>query len=121
MCVLLVEDEPLIREIMAESLQDAGFEVVEAMTGDEAVVLIRAEPERFRVLVTDFHMPGQTDGAAVATCMREHCPGIPVLIASGRPEVFQSCWRTKLGYKLLRKPYGPNELVGLVRRMLAPT
>ncbi len=118
MCVLLVEDEALIREIMSESLQDAGFEVMQAGSGDEAVCLIHAEATRFHALVTDFHMPGGTDGAGVASCIRQHLPRIPVIIASGRPEVFQSAWRTSLGYWLLRKPYGPGELVGIVSRML---
>ena len=106
---------------MSESLQDAGFEVVEAVSGEQAVLLIRAQPQRFRALVTDFHMPGMLDGADVASCLREHQPGVPVVIASGRPEVFQDYWRTRLGYKLLCKPYGPGELVGLVSRLVAAT
>ncbi len=117
MCVLLVEDEPVIREIMAESLADAGFDVIEAASGDEAVALIRTRVHPFKILVTDFHMPGEANGADVAACLRIEYPGLPVVIASGRPDVFKPSWRTELGYGLLRKPYVPRELVALIRQM----
>ncbi len=118
MCVLLVEDEPLIREIMTETLQEAGHEVAEARTGDEAMELIRTSPNHFTALVTDFHMPGSFDGAEVAASIRKRVPAIPVVIASGRPEVFQPAWRAELGYRLLRKPYGPRQLVDLLEQLL---
>ena len=117
MCVLLVEDEPVIREIMAESLVDAGYDVVEAASGDEAMAIIRARAHPFTILVTDFHMPGDSNGADVAACLRVEYPGLPVVIASGRPDVFKPAWRTELGYGLLRKPYVPRELVALIRQM----
>ena len=118
MCVLLVEDEPVIREIMAESLADAGYDVVEATSGDEALAIIRARSHPFSILVTDFHMPGEANGADVAACVRVVYPDLPVVIASGRPDVFKPAWRTELGYGLLRKPYVPRELVALIRRMI---
>ncbi len=118
MCVLLVEDEPLIREIMTETLEEAGHEVTGARTGDEAMELIGSSPKRFIALVTDFHMPGRFDGAEVAARIRQRMPDIPVVIASGRPEVFQTAWRLELGYHLLRKPYGPRQLVALLGQLL---
>ena len=121
MCVLLVEDEPLIREIMTETLLEAGHQVAEARTGDEAMELIRRSPKQFIALVTDFHMPGSFDGAEVAARIRACVPGIPVVIASGRPEVFQPAWRVELGYRLLRKPYGPSQLIALLEQLLPTT
>ncbi len=120
MCVLLVDDEALIREIMAESLEDAGFEVLAAESGEAAVALIRNLPRPFSVLVTDFHMPGGQNGAEVAECMRRQSPSIPVVIASGRPEIFQAAWQSKLGYSFLHKPYTPAELIGLLSRLTQP-
>ena len=120
MCILLVEDEPLIREVMTESLQDAGFEVMQAESGDRAFELIRNPPVRFSALVTDFHMPGRIDGAGVASRMRKAWPSIPVVIVSGRPEVLRQQWEREEGYGLLRKPYLPQQLVDLVRRLVQP-
>jgi len=87
MCVLLVGDESLIREIMTEYLQDAGYEVVDVENGQRAIEKLRAPPKSFSVLVTDFHIPGNLDGSDVARYVREAFPGIPVIIASGRPDI----------------------------------
>ncbi len=118
MSVLLVEDEPLIREIMSECLQDAGYEVVEAESGLQAVAALGDPARRFTLLVTDFHMPGGIDGGQVADLVRQACPNIPVVIVSGRPDALQSSWRSEFGYAVLKKPYLPSDLVGLVRSLL---
>ncbi|MBW4021911.1 MAG: response regulator [Proteobacteria bacterium] len=119
MCVLLVEDEYLIREIMAESLEDAGYAVVRASTGDEAIELLEELPMALTALVTDFHMPGRMDGAGVASAVRGKWPGMPVVIASGRPDILQQSWQATEGYRLLMKPYGPRQLIGLLEEILS--
>jgi len=105
-CILLVEDEPLIREIIAESLEEAGYEVIQASTGDEAISLINDES-----------VPGKADGADVAFCIRERWPEMPVVIASGRPDVMKVSWQEERGYRLLRKPYGPRQLLGVLKEL----
>ncbi len=117
MCVLLVEDEPLIREIMAESLEDAGYDVIQAATGDEAISVIRDRQIMITALVTDFHMPGGADGAEVASRLRERWPDLPVVIASGRPDIMKLSWQEEQGYRLLRKPYGPRQLIGMLKEL----
>ena len=114
MCVLLMEDNLLIRMLLAEELRDAGFDVVEAWTGDEAAELIRNPPMVFTALVTDFNMPGGMDGAGVAALMRENWPLIPVIIISGRPDIFEPHWKEDLGYSLLSKPFLASKLVEMV-------
>jgi DNA-binding response OmpR family regulator len=116
---LLVEDESLIREVMAESLEDAGFAVIQAATGDEAISVIQNDVGTITALVTDFHMPGETDGADVAYCIRRKWPDMPVIIASGRPDMMKMSWQDECGYRLLRKPYGPRQLIDVLRE-LAP-
>lgn len=108
----------MIREVMAESLQDAGFEVLEADHGDAAVAFLRHSPARFSILVTDFHMPGDLDGVQVAFVARQGSPDLPVIIATGRPDILQARWRSDLGYQLLKKPYLPSQLVTLVRTVI---
>ena len=117
MCILLVEDESLIRELMAESLRDAGHDVVEVEDGAAALDAIHTLPMPLSILVTDFHMPGDVDGSQVAAQVRAIFPMLPVVIASGRPEVFQTSWQRDLGYRLIRKPYRPSELIALVRSL----
>ncbi len=103
---------------MTESLQEAGFEVMQAESGDRAVELIRDAPCPFSALVTDFHMPGRIDGAGVARRMRKVWPRLPVVIVSGRPEVFREQWESEDGYGVLRKPYLPRQLIELVRQLV---
>lgn len=80
--ILLVEDDGVIRIIAAEFLRDAGFDVVEAWTGDQAVGFIdRLGP--FDMLVTDVRMPGLRDGFAVAIHARMRQVAIPILVISG--------------------------------------
>jgi two-component system, response regulator PdtaR len=115
--VLLVEDEPLIRVIMAETLEDAGFAVIQAATGDEAISVINDEMVTITALVTDLHMPGETDGADVALRVRQRWPDMPVVIASGRPDAMKVSWQEDKGYRLLRKPYLPRQLLGVLKEL----
>ncbi len=117
MCVLLVEDEPLIRELMSECLRDAGYEVIDVENGAGAQEILRDSSRALTILVTDFHMPGDLDGSQVATQVQAVFPGLPVVIVSGRPEVFQSSWQHTLGYTLMKKPYRPSELIRVVRSL----
>ena len=117
-CVLLVEDELLIRSIMAESLNDAGFDVLHAGTGDEALALLERASAPISLLVTDIHLPGGKSGLDVARIMRDRQGSLPVIVATGRPDVFGVEWRRAERVVLLRKPYGPGELVATVQRML---
>ncbi len=120
MCVLLVEDEPLIMEIMSESLRDSGYEVVEAADGPQAIAALAGLPGRIVVLVSDFHMPGGMDGAQLASKFRQASPGVPIVIATGRPDIAKRSMGDGFGYTLLCKPYRPSELAALVRKLVGP-
>ena len=116
--VLLVEDEFLIRLIMAEVLADEGFEVVEAASGDEAAALLE-HADGFDLLLTDIHMPGRLDGIALAAMLRASDPHIPVVFVTGRPDVMVRVGKLGPSQAFIRKPYGPGEVLGVVRRLLA--
>ena len=115
--VLLVEDEPLIREVMAELLEDAGFDVVATCSGDEAAILLAEDG--FSVLLTDVTMPGAIDGIALAEHAREVHPGLPVVFVSGRPETELRARHLKPPMEFFRKPYDVDRLVGAVGRLAA--
>jgi CheY-like chemotaxis protein len=81
--VLLVEDEPLIRILAADALDDAGFVVLEAWNADEALALLHERAHDVQVLFTDVQMPGSMDGLALAETVHQHWPHILLLLASG--------------------------------------
>jgi CheY-like chemotaxis protein len=119
MCVLLVEDEWLIRTIMFEELVDAGFEVTSVETGDEALALLDHPKKGLRVLVTDIHMPGQTDGISLAKIVRERFPSVPIIYTTGRPDALDRAALPGGRVLTLVKPYKPSRLIEAVRTALS--
>ncbi len=115
-CVLVVEDEALIRSMLAEALQDAGFVVQQAHTGDQAAQIL-AEHDGFAAVVTDINTPGERDGIDVGRLVGELHPGTPVIYVTGRPETLAG---TRLGADetFLVKPYAPSQIVEVLRTKL---
>jgi two-component system, response regulator PdtaR len=73
--VLIVEDEPLVRTIAVELLQDAGLEVCEAGHADEAIPVLESRNE-IRVLFTDVRVPGSMNGYALAHYVHGRWPDV---------------------------------------------
>jgi len=113
-CILVVEDEPLIRMLAAECLEDAGYEVVTAEHGLEAINLIKQWPIRFGILVTDYHMPHGVTGGQLVQHMRQSYPDIPMLITTALADEVTEEFRKRHGVQMLTKPYNLNGLNGLV-------
>ncbi|WP_341989162.1 response regulator [Azorhizobium sp. AG788] len=80
--VLLVEDEALLRMLMAELLRGAGLRVIEAATADEAVAVLDAGLH-LDMVFTDVRMPGRMDGVGLALTVRRDRPEVAVLVTSG--------------------------------------
>lgn len=112
--ILLVEDEPLIREIMAEVLEEEGFDVTATCTADEAAILLAENG--FAVLLTDVTMPGSIDGIGLAEHAREVHPGLPVVFVSGRPDSEVRARRFAGPVAFFAKPYDIATLVCAVGR-----
>ena len=81
--VLIVEDELLLRELVVEFVEEAGFVALEAGDADEAVALLEARSD-IAVLFTDINMPGSMDGLKLAHAARDRWPSIKILVASGQ-------------------------------------
>jgi CheY-like chemotaxis protein len=117
--VLLVEDEPMVREMLVEALREEGLEVIEAATGDEAVGLL-VKPSDVDVLVTDVRMPGKIDGIGVAVPAREIHPDIGIIVVSGYAlDLWERLEKLDPPPVFLRKPYRTKEVLDVVRQ-LAP-
>jgi two-component system cell cycle sensor histidine kinase/response regulator CckA len=107
---LVIEDDAVVRGMAARGLREAGYDVLEAVNGREALELIRAHTGRLDVVVTDIGMP-EMDGYDVARRLSEERPGVPVVFISGygdpEPKV-----------PFLQKPFAPDVLVRTVGQML---
>jgi PAS domain S-box-containing protein len=118
--LLLVDDEPLVRDVLAENLEDAGFSVLVAAGGSEAVALIAAG-EAVDALITDLSMPGM-DGITVIRTVRERRPGLPAILLTGYAggDAALALDDAVTGaYALLRKPLRIHDLVDRIQVLLA--
>lgn len=81
---LIAVDDPLIPMNTCSILEDAGFRVFEAGTGDEAIGILEREAQNVILLFSDVEMPRLTNGFALAPRAAENWPWIEIIIASGR-------------------------------------
>ena len=117
--VLVVEDDRLVRELALTVLEEAGYRVLEAASGDEAHRLLLAHPDlRVDVLFTDVAMPGRLDGVDLANAACSLRPGLPVLYATGFANLVRNYRHEELRGPVLRKPYRPAELRRAVMALL---
>jgi DNA-binding response OmpR family regulator len=105
--VLLVEDEFLISEWMADALSEQGFVVQTATNGADALRQIASEP--VDVLFTDINLLGSMDGADLARHARRLQPNIPVVYASARLSLLEPRARVP-GAFVVPKPYEPAQV-----------
>lgn len=116
--VLVVEDEPLIREMAVRAFRRSGYAVIAAADGDEAIEVARSSGRVIDLLVTDIVLP-ERSGAEVAEWVRLLMPGLRVVFASGLGD--ETLARHGLdvpGQAVLRKPYTSARLLACARRVL---
>jgi PAS domain S-box-containing protein len=116
--VLVVDDEELVRQVVADELRDGGFDVVEADGGEEALHIITTNP-RVSVLVSDLAMPGMTGNVLIREAHRRR-PGLPAILLTGYAgDAIPSGDREHdESYILLHKPITGAQLVGQVNGLL---
>jgi DNA-binding NtrC family response regulator len=110
--VLVVEDDEAGRNMMADLLVDAGYNVHSASDGQEA--LSEMKRRHFDVVITDYRMP-RLDGMKFLSLSRIEWPDTPVVMVSGEtPDISEAAVRQG-AYAWLHKPYEPTILVEIVR------
>ena len=115
MRILVIDDDADIREIIAEMLMDAGYEVVEASSGREGIRLFRHVP--FDLVITDLIMP-EKDGLEVVMELRKDFPEVKIITLSGNAFGRSSLETSRaLGAaRTLGKPFTEDQLLAAVRR-----
>lgn len=84
--ILVVEDEPLIRALVADVLAERGLEVREASTANEALAIMAQRPD-VKVLFSDINMPGALDGLELAHQVHRQWPDVELILTSGRDKI----------------------------------
>jgi CheY-like chemotaxis protein len=117
--VLVVEDEVLIRWVIAEHLRDCGYRVIEAGSGDEAIEILRRTALTIDVVFSDVQMPGSINGFALAQWVRQQRPTLKVVLTSGIAKAVDAAEALCEEAPLVPKPYSPTELERQIRGLLA--
>lgn len=111
--VLIVEDEALIRDVVALEFADAGYDVLEAEDYESAFAHLDTDAA-IDLLFTDIRLPGSIDGWDIAERARALRPALPVFYATGYSA---DAPRLVAGGKFFRKPYRPLEIIDAARAM----
>ncbi|MDX1661669.1 MAG: PAS domain S-box protein [Gemmatimonadota bacterium] len=115
--VLLVEDETSVRKLARRVLERAGYEVIVAENGAQALDLVRGDSELIDVVVSDVVMPGMSGGELMER-MRESRPDLPVVLVSGysHEEAVEGVLEKASAF--VQKPFSPDRIVRVIRRVL---
>jgi len=117
--ILLIEDEPLVRDLALEVLRAKSYQVLTARDGEEALSIARAHPSEIHLTLTDVVLPAMS-GKEVARRLREARPGLKVLFMSGYAEeqvVHRGVVEEDVAF--LAKPFTPAALTEKVRSVLS--
>ena len=115
--LLLAEDEQTVAVVLNAALTDAGYEVLAAGDGNEAIKEIEADAARFRAVVTDIQLGTGPDGWEIARRARELVPTMPIVYMSGESA---EEWAVKgvPGSLMIAKPFAPAQLVTAVSNLI---
>jgi two-component system, response regulator PdtaR len=112
--VLIVEDEVLLRLMIADELRSNGLSVVEAANADEALTVLRSSAP-VDLLFTDIRMPGSMDGLALAALMRATQPELKIIVTSGQSPRSLS---RDIAEAFFDKPYDARAVVKRITELL---
>ena len=112
--ILVVEDEVLIRLMIADILMRAGFQVVQAASADEALKVLHSSVDVSLVL-TDIRMPGSANGLELARRIRADWPALKIVIVSSEDMEKAADLPADA---FIGKPFHPTDVVGTVKQLL---
>ncbi|MDB6124571.1 MAG: Histidine kinase [Pedosphaera sp.] len=117
--ILVVEDEPVLRDIAQLILQDCGYRVVDAASGVEALTVWQRHQGNIDLLLTDMIMPDGLSGKDLAESLLTHKPSLKVIFTSGYDvDDIGGNLGAKNGSRFLQKPYSRSTLAKAVRDCL---
>jgi CheY-like chemotaxis protein len=115
---ILVEDNPDIRELITEMLDDSPYRVLSAANADEGLTILNAD-QTIDLLFTDIIMPGRLNGVDLAQTALQSRPDLKLLFASGyASEAVLAPLREQINLGFIKKPYRPRELTQRIAALL---
>lgn len=116
--ILVVDDEVLLRTLVADFLQECGFKTLGAANADEAVEVLSAREPVVDLVLSDVRMPGSMDGFGLAKWIRENRPGLPVILCSGDSKKAEAAEQLCAAEPFLAKPFDLPHAAARIRQIL---
>lgn len=117
-CILLCEDEAVIREFIVIHLHRAGYDVIEAASAEEALERYEENKGRIRVALLDLMLPGM-DGFELCERLRKQDPTLGIMMLTARSQEHEKVRALRLGADdYVTKPFSPSELIARVEALL---
>ncbi len=117
--ILIMDDEKDIREVLGELLELAGFEVVEASDGEQAIKLFKEDEEGFACVIMDLTIPGGMGGKETIERLLQIDSGVKAIVSSGYSNDPVMADYKKYGFQArVAKPYLPEELVATLNSLI---
>lgn len=117
--ILVVEDEILVRLAISDYLRDCGFKVIEATSGDEALIVLQQPDLQVDIVLCHVDLPGTMDGFGLARWMRVNKPGLPIILAGSTARAADAASELCESGPMLTKPYDTQILLDRIKRTLA--
>jgi DNA-binding NtrC family response regulator len=108
--IILAEDELLLSWVLADALRREGFEVIEAVDADDAITVLKFNPD-IALVVCDMRMRSVEDGLVLARYIRAHHPGVALVLAAALPPPLED----NLFDAFFPKPYALEDIVGWIK------
>lgn len=112
--VLIVEDEPLLRMLAIDIVEEAGLAAVEARDAAEAIEIMEKRPD-IAVVFTDVNMPGSMSGTELASVIRDRWPPVSLLVTSGKVHIDPK--DLPEGTVFVPKPYDIDAVADTLQRL----
>ena len=116
--ILVVEEDVLVRMPIAQYLRDCGYKVIEAVNADEAMTVLLHQETVVDIVFSALDMTGSTDGFGLSKWVREHRPGLDVILAGTVPRAVNAA-KELCDDGPMPKPYEPRAVHDQIRRLLA--
>jgi CheY-like chemotaxis protein len=113
--VLVVEDETLLRTLVVDMVEDAGYIPVEAVDADEALAILQSRSD-IALIFTDIQMPGSMNGLQLAHTVHGRWPPIKIILASGQLKLSRS--DIPPDSRFFGKPFSSDVMIAEMRDML---
>jgi DNA-binding response OmpR family regulator len=115
--LLLIEDDPILRDVLEVALVDAGFTTITASDGTKGLAELDADATRFRAVITDIRLGNGVDGWDVSRHARELVPEMPIVYMSGDSS---QDWPKKgvPSSVMIAKPFVPVQLITAVSTLI---